>query len=341
VQAAAGKAYSELGTGFFDAARQHYILALGLEGGEQPASVAIIEQLANLEARLADDDSVEPGRAEALIDTAIARIDGLLALASAGDSMPSAPPPIPRERHAIRASAYKCKAALLARAILRTRFDKKLVQQFEDALDKSREAYELASGSPEAPTFDAYSALNALFLKALPLPRGPASRRSRAADQSIAEECTRRARESFALEPTFWNAIIPADVLFAQRIADGSLATASGYRAAVEDIAKAYRDAMEGVAASERERDSTRRQMRKMATFIAAMSKDPAVAARCGATAKAIDELIEELWPEKSAPARGAKRAAGAKPKPSAKSKAAAHKRKRTGARRKSTRSKR
>jgi hypothetical protein len=135
VQAAAGRAYSELGVRFFEMARQHYILALGLEGGEQPASVAIIEQLANLEARLADDDSIEPGRAGALIDVAIGRIDGLLALVSSGDSMPSAP--IARERHAIRASAYKCKAALLARAILRARFDKKLVQQFEDALERA------------------------------------------------------------------------------------------------------------------------------------------------------------------------------------------------------------
>src|SRR4029079_17758034 len=178
----------------------------------------------------------------------IGRIDGLLALVSSGDSMPS--PPIARERHAIRASAYKCKAALLARAILRSRFDRKLVQQFEDALEKSRDAYELASGSPEDPTFDTYSALNALFLRALPLPRSRASRRSRAADQAIADECVRRARESFALDPTSWNAITPADVLLAQRIADGSLATASGYRAAVDDIAKAYRDAMQGVAAS-------------------------------------------------------------------------------------------
>ena len=96
VQAAAGKAYFELGDRFFETARQHYIFGLGLEGGEQPASVAIIEQLANLEARLADDDGIEPSRAGALIDTAIARIDGLLALASSGDSMRFAPPVAPR-----------------------------------------------------------------------------------------------------------------------------------------------------------------------------------------------------------------------------------------------------
>ena len=260
-----------------------------------------IEQLANVEARLAERRAMTQLRAaktgearpaapteeapEALIDLAIARLEWLdrLVSATADPAMPSdpnaKPPPTPpgdllvnAERAALRGSAYKRKANLYALRLLTPGWpaDKvELAEAMRAALVESVKAYSSAAGVPGEARFTPYGALNRLALDAL-TPWD--SEASRAAAIALARQCRQAASQAHERNPNVWDAVMQAEALLIERLIDGGFGgTGEAGEAVLEELVRTYTDALANVAIKPSELDSVVSQMEMLSRFYDAM----------------------------------------------------------------------
>lgn len=230
VQAAIGAAYAELGRDGFERACAAYCQALGGEDRSGRVPVRVIEQLARLEARIGEArGDVAP------IESAIARLDDLIELARPLHGATPMPPN--RERQALLGTALKRKAAVLAA----TAGDWPPVRA---VLERARDAYARAEGTPDEAGFDPCLMINRLQLDWLLLAPDDATGHELAAREAAA--CAHAARGLFAQSGDFFDAVKPADAELAARLltgvgADDSRSLARIYQEAINDIPRSAR----------------------------------------------------------------------------------------------------
>jgi hypothetical protein len=193
VQMAIGYAYGRLKQ--FEEARGYLVGALAGEGDTSTTTMRAVEELANYEARLADDVAAsQPERARSLYESATARLERLIAVAETA------------ERHNLIGSALKRRAAAEQDA----RSARKLATR---ACDHYRRAHLLRL---QCQGLDPYPALNWLTLATLltdPVHDGDA----------ILDRCEVTARERFSTDRKFFPAIALADTALIRALRSGRL----------------------------------------------------------------------------------------------------------------------
>jgi tetratricopeptide (TPR) repeat protein len=177
VQMAIGYAYGRLTQ--FDNARRYLITALAGEGDTSTTTMRAVEYLANYESRRAEEIADgQPERARELHDSAIARLEQLLAVAETA------------ERHNLLGSTYKRRAVAESNS-----------RSAKTALSRASEHYRQAHLLRlQRQGLDPYPALNWLTLATLlkePVPDADA----------LIERCEATARERFSIDRKFFTAI--------------------------------------------------------------------------------------------------------------------------------------
>jgi hypothetical protein len=333
LQSALGVTWFELNE--LEHAREAFLAAIQAEDKIGVVPIRDIEKLANVEARLGErraEAEIDPvhGKlpaahtAEALIDLALKRLDGLDQLVSAALAGDKAPANVSNtERCALRGGAWKRKASLRARRLLHGQVTPaemdKLNKDMMLCIGKAIDAYRQDEGTPGSSRFVPFLALNRLALDSLMPWASPADKDAAIA---LAQQCGRSAEQSFALEPSSWDAVVQSDALLVERLIDGSLGKAGDAgRAAFEEVARAYAEAMGNVTAKPSQIDSIVTQMELMSRFCAALSlvrhDDPAWAR----TADQLIELAQRVHPGRARPERRAAapvRAARSRPRAAA-----------------------
>ncbi|WP_407278160.1 CHAT domain-containing protein [Aromatoleum evansii] len=247
VQAAIGAIYAELGSEGFERACAAYRIALAGEDRSGRVPVRVVEQLANLEARMGEAQ----GDA-ALIESAVARLENLIALAKPMPAGTILPPNA--ERCALLGSALKREAAVLAAK----GGDWPTVRAL---LARAREAYFGAEGTPGDAGFDPYLMINRLQLDWLLLEADDAAARKRGMDQ--AAMCAQAARALFSHSGDFFDAVKPADAELAARLLAGVNADDG------PALVRIYEEAIDSVPRSARKFDSVVKQICLLARLAA------------------------------------------------------------------------
>ncbi|MGA7178506.1 MAG: CHAT domain-containing protein [Thiobacillaceae bacterium] len=239
--------YAEFGAEGFDAAREAYQRAVQLEDKAGRVALRAIEQLANMEARYggkkADQGDIDQG--VKLIDSAINR---LLALADSvcGEDKQE----MNCERAALLGSAYKLKAAALAR---------KEGARWEGILptvNLAAKAYESAVRGD--PALSPYNTLNVLALARLSAVLGEADEKAAA----LALRCGEQARRKFVSSKDFWDAVMSADAALTAWLLGMHLDDP------LKNLKGRYEDAVALVPQSSRQWDSVVKQWRLLADFL-------------------------------------------------------------------------
>jgi CHAT domain-containing protein len=193
VQMAIGVAYGRLGQ--FEQARRYLLTALDAEGNDSTTTLRAVEQLANFEARLADQNTDgQAGRARELHESAITRLERLLTVAETA------------ERHSLLGSAYWRRAAAEPDA---TKARTALAQAGENY----RRAHLL---SLQRKGLDPYPALNWLTVATLLGEQVPDA-------DALIDRCEAYARERFLIDRTFFTAIGRADAGLVRALVTGGL----------------------------------------------------------------------------------------------------------------------
>jgi CHAT domain-containing protein/pimeloyl-ACP methyl ester carboxylesterase len=232
---AIGYAFGNLGA--FDAANRYLAAALAGEGDDNTTTLRAVEQLANFEARLAEDRGDE---ADALREAAIARLEKLLAVASTA------------ERQSLLGSVYKRRAVAERDASKAT-----------EALEKAAEGYRSAHARNLArKDFDPYPTLNWLMIEAV------LGKRVGDGD-ALADRCEAVASERFHRDRRFFDAIGIADAALVRALLSARLeADEKTGKAEVARLAEAYRDVIGRAGPTPRELDSVTRHFDDLAALI-------------------------------------------------------------------------
>ncbi len=318
LQSALGRTWIEFGE--LERARDCLLAAVQAVDTIGLVPIHDIELLANVEARLGQqraEAEFAPGRrekgmlhtAEALIDMALKRLDGLDALvetrfATTGTA-DAPPPPTHGDRAALRGSAWKRKASLQALRLLNGRLapaeHDAAARKMTDCLHRAIDAYGSAEGSPGSNHFSPYHALNRLALDALTDWASPASRD---AAIELARQCRSSAAQRFTATPTLWDAIVQPEALLVERLIEGAIGrSGDAGRAVFEEIARAYADAMLNVTIKPSQLAAMVAQLELLARLCDAMAMvqfDDEALAR---TATHLLELAQRLQPGHSATA--------------------------------------
>ena len=271
--------------------------------------------------------------AEALIDMALKRLDGLDAVVEAKfatiDPSNPVPPPAPhRERSALRGSAWKRKASLQARRLLSGRLSPSersvASRRMTACLLKSIESYQCAEGSPGSGRFSPYHALNRLALDALT----KWSETTRDAAIELAQQCRRAAADGFAVSPNLWDAVNQPEALLIERLIDGGLGQPGDAGCTVfDEVAHAYADAMRNITVKPSQIDSMVTQMDLLSRFCDALSlvhhNDEALARTAGRLIDLAQRLQPGRTPRDDRPAKPAAVASKRPQKPAARKRAA------------------
>ncbi|HRP66152.1 MAG TPA: CHAT domain-containing protein [Thauera sp.] len=294
VQQALGRLYAAYGdVGGFEAAREPLLRAVAEDSSKGVVPIAAIEQLANIEARLAEQLSQSGAaedleRARGLVDDAIARMRALI--------MITGPEPVPRvapaaqpapesglrpsaERQAILGSACKRRAMILLRGAQppgediaaagedtpapgaraakgQAGAERKAWAAVRDALRDARDAYALGEGDPAQADWDPYTRINRLQLDWL---------LGEAVDLAMLEQCQAVARKRFERRFGFFDGIMVADCAVTRWLIDG---VPAGTDDAARMLARAYQESAGMLAASRRQMDSVVRQLKLLAEFL-------------------------------------------------------------------------
>ncbi|MCV2352319.1 CHAT domain-containing protein [Paucibacter sp. Y2R2-4] len=189
--------------------------------------------------------------AEALIDLALRRLDGLDALVVNGDCGPDGEPLLPQtsmhsERTALRGAAWQRKANLQARRMLSGQLDTAAqdlaAKAMATCLQTSVEAYRAGEGQPGSEHFSPCHALYRLALDALTDWPSPAEKD---AALELAQQCRRAAAQNFAMQPSPWDLLIQPEALLVERLIDGQLGRADEEgRRCFEDLSSSYAEAL-------------------------------------------------------------------------------------------------
>ena len=343
LQSALGATWRDLGE--LDRAREAFVLAIQAEDQLGQVPIHDIEQLAQIEARLGEQQAeaaiargTDLADAQAWIDLALRRLDGLDALVSAQpQSQADATVPwVPNSpRSAARGGAWKRKASLQARLLLRSaaepRPDPALIDRqrvaMDDALVRSIDAYRAAEGQPGSAHFSPACALNRLALDALTAWSEPAAR-----DAAIA-----LARQCAAQEPppgaarSVWEVLRGPQALLAERLLDGSLGRQDDTgQALFEAVLQAFGDALAHVAIKPQQIDSLASHLELLSRFFDAQSVAQHDDAAAHLTATRLQALAHRLHPGRAArsdrpgtpaPSRPRAPRVAPRPKPPAKAK--------------------
>ena len=246
--------YALLGVDYFEDACKFYLTAIAAEDKVGRVPIAAIEQLANLESRLAES------RGDAgLAERAIARLQNLDKI-SAGPADDTAAKTdkvgssANVERASVIGSAYKRKAAIFANRIIAGDTAAATVKEFNNALRASIAAYEVGSGKSTDARFNPYPALNGLALKAL----------EGTYREGVAEcvACADKANDRFKQSPDVWNAVMAADAYLVESLCTGALGNEDGKsEKAFEQLSHRYMDALAHIQIAPKDLDSVTQQM--------------------------------------------------------------------------------
>jgi len=272
VQHALARLYAEYGQDGFEHARKAWQQAIGSDASRGLVPLSAIEQLANLEARQAERLSVDTpdDAALALADCALARLRHLIALAAEGPDPEPGTAGRNLERQAILGSALKRKAVVLARC-------GKPWAEVAPVLVESRDAYARCQGTPDsAPGWNPYSYLNRLQLDALL----GATTDLRQESQTCQDVSAVRFQQSY----DFFDAAMWADAQLACWLHTGE--------GSVQALATAYRNAIQGVGATPRERESVTAQIRILGDLL--KCRAPGDADRAAALAALATDLAND-----------------------------------------------
>ncbi|MEO7937233.1 MAG: CHAT domain-containing protein [Burkholderiaceae bacterium] len=265
-------------------ARVSYLLAVQAEDHAGQVPIRDIEKLANIEARLGTARGTLEGAAgtavgtesgQALIETAIGRLDGLNTLLSARAQPGSAPARLfNAERSALLGSAYKRLADLHAQRVLSQHASAKERTLSGDAMAaallESAAAYRAAERNPGSGQFVPYPSLNRLAIEAL-MAESPDSPRAAAID--VARQCAISAAKDDTGDIGPWNDVIPVDALLVERMLDGTLgATGNIGLTVLNEIAQAYASSLSNVLMKPSQMDSMVSQMELLARFADALA---------------------------------------------------------------------
>lgn len=288
VSEALGMLYFELGPEYFDDARRALEKAVT---AQTSGTVRSIEQLANVEARLGAREphsgEMSFGARKVLIRRAIARVKALGQIALSASS--TSPPHSNRERRALLGSAYKRLAVIKAREFVRTGDEKSydgMLRALQLGLDQYEATLERSDG-----TLVTYAALNWLFFQLL---RAPSQRAPGFPD--LAQRTVGTAHTEYRRDSSFWNAVTAAEVHLFEKLrelaaieaqVEGDGAVFLG--AAIDDLARRYREVTESNAVSPKEYDSVLSQIRALRDFYSAGAK------RSGLTTSAIANHLDDL----------------------------------------------
>ncbi|MBU8817758.1 CHAT domain-containing protein [Mycolicibacterium goodii] len=194
VQMAVGYAYGSLEQ--FETAGRYLESALAGDGETSTTTMRAVEQLANFEARLADElVTTAPARAEKLYQQATERLERLLEVAKTA------------QRYTLLGSIYKRRAAAEATAAKARRL-------LSRALDHYHQAHVLTL---QREGIDPYAALNWLTLATIlnqPVPEA----------DSLIDRCETAARERFSADRRFFTALTVADAALVRALRSGRLA---------------------------------------------------------------------------------------------------------------------
>jgi hypothetical protein len=292
VLSALGATWRDLGR--FDDARKAYLQAVQAQDAAGRVPIRDIEQLANVEARLGEQRaeaqlarsaaSGEPAP-EALIDSALQRLDMLDRLIASGTS--GGPPARNPERAALRGSAWKRQASVHARRILApgAAGSGRERDAMLDALRSASAAYGSAEGTPGNATFAPYLALNRLALDALTA--GP---NADAAAPALARQCRLAAAQAFSASADFFDAIMRCEALLVERMLDGLLADPGDTgKTAFEEIARDYAEVLDNLPVRPVQLDSVVTQLELLSRFGDAL----AVGQRDARPQRLADRLLE------------------------------------------------
>jgi triacylglycerol esterase/lipase EstA (alpha/beta hydrolase family) len=287
LQSALGRTWFELG--LLEPARDCLLAAVQSVDTIGLVPIHDIEKLASVEARLGERRAERelarganvkgaPHTAEALIDMALKRLDGLDALVETRfatlpgtEATPSA---VHVERAALRGMVLKRKAAFHARRLLAGHLreaDKRVVAaEMTACLTAAVAAYQRAAGTPGASDFDPHHALSRLALDALTAWASPADK---AAAIELAQQCRRAAAQRFALGPSLWDAMTQPEALLIERLLDGGLGrTGDTGRAVFEECALGYAEALSNVTVKPSQIDAIAAQMELLSRLCDALS---------------------------------------------------------------------
>ena len=313
LNSALGATWRDLGR--FDRARAAYLAAIQAEDAAGRVPIRDIEQLANVEARLAEEKAAagpdEPGSeaavpesAERLMDLALARLDGLEKLVSAGAHKPALPV-FNAERSMLLGSVLKRHASLDARRLLaaagqdavdaRERDIQRTAEAMAATLEQAVAAYRSAEGMPGDSRFNPAAALNRLALDAL-TPWNPDGV-ARDAALALAQRCREDAVQHQAKNPTVWGAMLLPESLLVETLLDGSLGRAGDAgQAAYEHLAKAYSQTLAELSLKPASIDTMVSQMALLSLFFdtLGMLRDDDGLRR---TAQRLQDLAQVLQP--------------------------------------------
>jgi CHAT domain-containing protein len=252
--------YTLLGIEYFEEAAKLYSAAIAGEDQMGRVPIAAIEQLIDVESRLAESNG-DPR----LVERAIARL-GHLYNTSVGsmdnETLDTASwPALNAERASSLGGAYKRKAAIFARRIVAGDDARANIDGFDAAVRASIAAYEIASGKSNEERFDPYPALNWLALKAL---EGDYK-------QGIADclVCASKANERFQETPDVWNAVMSAEAYLVECLCHGGLGS-DDREAVLAQVHKRYADALTNIQFAPKDIDTLTQQLCLLALFFEA-----------------------------------------------------------------------
>ncbi|MEN8808264.1 MAG: CHAT domain-containing protein, partial [Desulfobacterales bacterium] len=306
VQAAIGAIYAEFGPEGFETARTAYLRAIAEEDEAGEVPVKSIEQLANLEARIAEK-LADPKKGLALVDQAIARLDKLFITtaekpadiraaegmkAETGAERPNL------ERWSIFGSALKRKAALQVKL-------KKSAAVVRKTLEASRDAYAKCEGRLEDAAFNPYAMINRLQFDAL------LGEEDRAGRITLTQQCKSAAEKRFVGSYNFFDAVMAIDAQVAERLLNGTLDSAT------DELVEEFKEAFSKVPGSERMRDSVLKQLQLMGDFFDVLAGGAEASEQRKAmqlTAENLKDIATELDASLSSGEPGEAKGASAKP---------------------------
>ena len=311
LQSALGRTWFELGQ--LERARDCLLAAVQAVDTIGLVPIHDIEKLASVEARLGDQRAqaeLAPGHrgmphtAEALIDMSLKRLEGLDALVethlATGLGAEPLQPSVPHgERAALRGSAWKRKAALQARRLLKGHLgaaaSELASREMVVCIHKAIDAYQSAEGSPGSSRFSTHHALNRLALDALV---GLTIDVEREAAIELAQQCRRAASQGFAIDPSLWDAVTQPEALLVERMIDRTLGRAGDAgRAVFEDLARAYAEAMLNVTIKPSQLDAMVSQMDLLSRLCDALSLAQLGDAVLARMATQLIELAQRVQP--------------------------------------------
>lgn len=221
----------------FEVAQEYLVAALAGEGEENTTTLRAVEQIANFEARLADEQAE---RAVALHTDAIARLEKLIAVAQTA------------ERRSLLGSVFKRRAVA-----------ERDGAEARKALTAAAENYQRAHQcNQDRKTFDPYPVLNWLSAAAvlgMPVPDA----------ETLIDRCAAVADERFRTDHKFFTAVGRPDAAFVRALMSGVLQhDEKAAREEVAQLAAAYQEVVKLALPSARELDSATRQFNDIAKLL-------------------------------------------------------------------------